>query len=122
VNRHLLWTLTDPRRALRSWHDLLRPRGRLIVIDGIWPHDDADEPDDEKDEEEQRQAHPGDQFYTKEVYEGLPVTSLTSVDQIIDLIEAARFRGVREIDLAKVDVAEGHLDGVAGRYGLTAGR
>ena len=40
TNRHLLWTLTDPATALRNWHALLRPGGVLVVIDGIWPHDD----------------------------------------------------------------------------------
>ncbi|WP_169948908.1 class I SAM-dependent methyltransferase [Microbispora sp. H11081] len=34
--RHLLWTLPTPERALRTWLRLLRPDGRLILIEGNW--------------------------------------------------------------------------------------
>ncbi|MEN3533512.1 class I SAM-dependent methyltransferase [Microbispora sp. ZYX-F-249] len=34
--RHLLWTLPAPERALRTWMGLLRPHGRLILIEGNW--------------------------------------------------------------------------------------
>lgn len=34
--RHVLWTLPEPRRALRHWRDLLRPGGRLVLVEGVW--------------------------------------------------------------------------------------
>ncbi|WP_399883255.1 class I SAM-dependent methyltransferase [Streptomyces sp. BBFR51] len=34
--RHVLWTLPDPGRALRHWRELLRPRGRLVLVEGVW--------------------------------------------------------------------------------------
>ncbi|MFF9862265.1 class I SAM-dependent methyltransferase [Streptomyces tendae] len=34
--RHVLWTLPDPGRALRHWRQLLRPRGRLVLVEGVW--------------------------------------------------------------------------------------
>ncbi|MBK3574105.1 class I SAM-dependent methyltransferase [Streptomyces sp. MBT65] len=34
--RHVLWTLPDPARVLRHWCDLLRPGGRLVLIEGRW--------------------------------------------------------------------------------------
>ncbi|MFG2355526.1 class I SAM-dependent methyltransferase [Streptomyces sp. NPDC048521] len=34
--RHLLWALPDPARALRDWRDLLRPAGRLVLVEGVW--------------------------------------------------------------------------------------
>lgn len=34
--RHLLWTLPAPERALRTWMGLLRPHGRLVLIEGNW--------------------------------------------------------------------------------------
>ncbi|MFF3113265.1 class I SAM-dependent methyltransferase [Kitasatospora sp. NPDC057904] len=34
--RHLLWTLPDPEAALRQWTALLRPGGRLVLVEGRW--------------------------------------------------------------------------------------
>ncbi|MFZ1986046.1 MAG: methyltransferase domain-containing protein [Desulfatitalea sp.] len=34
VSRHLLWTLPNPDKALRAWKQLLKPGGRIIIIDG----------------------------------------------------------------------------------------
>ncbi|MGV9254479.1 class I SAM-dependent methyltransferase [Streptomyces sp. NPDC003697] len=34
--RHLLWALPDPGRALRRWRALLRPAGRLVLVEGVW--------------------------------------------------------------------------------------
>ncbi|MFD3574120.1 trifunctional class I SAM-dependent methyltransferase/NUDIX hydrolase/VOC family protein [Streptomyces sp. NPDC058644] len=34
--RHVLWTLPDPEAALRHWCGLLRPGGRLVLVEGVW--------------------------------------------------------------------------------------
>ncbi|WP_025030899.1 class I SAM-dependent methyltransferase [Nitratireductor aquibiodomus] len=36
IARHLVWTLTDPYIAFKNWHRVLRPGGKLLVIDGNW--------------------------------------------------------------------------------------
>jgi 2-polyprenyl-3-methyl-5-hydroxy-6-metoxy-1,4-benzoquinol methylase len=36
VCRHLLWTLPDMDRVLERWVRLLKPGGRLILIEGFW--------------------------------------------------------------------------------------
>ncbi|MEU4406114.1 class I SAM-dependent methyltransferase [Streptosporangium sp. NPDC023963] len=36
LSRHLLWTLPDPQEALRRWIGLLRPGGRLVLVEGRW--------------------------------------------------------------------------------------
>lgn len=34
--RHVVWTLPDPAASLRRWVELLRPAGRLVLIEGVW--------------------------------------------------------------------------------------
>ncbi|KUO16349.1 class I SAM-dependent methyltransferase [Streptomyces dysideae] len=34
--RHVLWALPEPGRVLRHWRELLRPGGRLVLVEGVW--------------------------------------------------------------------------------------
>jgi 2-polyprenyl-3-methyl-5-hydroxy-6-metoxy-1,4-benzoquinol methylase len=34
--RHVLWALPDPSSALANWVALLKPQGRLVLIEGRW--------------------------------------------------------------------------------------
>jgi ubiquinone/menaquinone biosynthesis C-methylase UbiE len=36
IERHVVWTLPDPTGALIEWRRVLRPGGRLILIEGHW--------------------------------------------------------------------------------------
>ncbi|WP_441247997.1 class I SAM-dependent methyltransferase [Kitasatospora sp. McL0602] len=36
IARHLLWTLPDPAAALETWVGMLRPGGRLVLVEGRW--------------------------------------------------------------------------------------
>lgn len=36
IERHVLWTLPHPDIALDAWHRLLRPDGRMVLIEGHW--------------------------------------------------------------------------------------
>lgn len=38
VTRHLAWTLTDPTQAYAEWCRVLKPGGRLLIVDGDWSH------------------------------------------------------------------------------------
>ena len=36
ICRHVLWALPDPAQVLRHWARLLRPNGRIVLIEGHW--------------------------------------------------------------------------------------
>nr|CBH40058.1 conserved hypothetical protein, SAM-dependent methyltransferase type 11 family [uncultured archaeon] len=36
ICRHLLWTLPNPGKALREWTRVVKPGGKIVVIDGKW--------------------------------------------------------------------------------------
>lgn len=36
INRALLWTLSNPEKAIVEWKRILKPNGKLVIIDGSW--------------------------------------------------------------------------------------
>jgi ubiquinone/menaquinone biosynthesis C-methylase UbiE len=36
VNRYVLWTVTNPRKAISEWRRVIKPGGRVVIIDGNW--------------------------------------------------------------------------------------
>jgi ubiquinone/menaquinone biosynthesis C-methylase UbiE len=36
ICRYVLWTLPNPRRAIGEWVRVVKPRGKIVVIDGKW--------------------------------------------------------------------------------------
>ncbi|MHB8694095.1 MAG: class I SAM-dependent methyltransferase [Solirubrobacteraceae bacterium] len=41
VARHVIWNLPDPERAVAEWLRVLRPGGRLLLIEGRWADNEA---------------------------------------------------------------------------------
>lgn len=59
VCRHLLWALPEPEQVLQRWVQLLKPGGRLLLIEGFW--------------------HTGAGLHAQQILDALPA-SLTSVE------------------------------------------
>lgn len=36
INRHLLWTLPHPNQAIQQWMRVIKPGGKILIIDGDW--------------------------------------------------------------------------------------
>ena len=36
IERHVVWTLPEPQRAMRVWRELLKPGGQVVLIEGIF--------------------------------------------------------------------------------------
>ena len=40
LERHVIWTLPQPREAVRAWQELLKPGGLLVLIEGMFEMSD----------------------------------------------------------------------------------
>jgi SAM-dependent methyltransferase len=40
LERHVIWTLPQPREAVRAWQALLKPGGLLVLIEGLFDMSD----------------------------------------------------------------------------------
>jgi ubiquinone/menaquinone biosynthesis C-methylase UbiE len=99
ICRHFLWTLRQPEVALANWRRLLRPNGRVIVIDGFWFTESRPENDIEFFK----------QHYTDRTREALPAMGWDSVEPVANLLRSAGFSKITMGDLVDVyDVAEQH--------------
>ena len=104
VSRHVLWTLTDPPRALRNWLRLLRPGGRAVIIDGLYG------------------ANPDSRL--GDLAAALPLLdTAVTLDHVRRLVEAAGFADVSLHQLPEVDRIENdlmHRTTAAPHYVVTA--
>jgi len=133
VERHLIWTLRDPRTALEAWREAT-PSGILVLIESIWGS--AARP------EEQLRAgarallrrlrnEPSDHHaeYETEMRSELPLGAGTTPELLVALVEStswgsARIERLRDVEWATREALGSVVDRVVGvtpRFALTAG-
>ena len=83
VSRHSLWTLRSANEALRRWHQLLRPGGRVVLIDAFHSWDTSVSCAEEDDF--------FGQHYTSEVRASLPFMKLQSESPLMAAFTEANF-------------------------------
>lgn len=103
TNRHVMWTLLDPERALAHWYTLLRPGGRLLAVDGLWWLEQVEpEPDTELTPIQEKHR----QHYTDAVKAALPLRQADSIEAILAMVEAAGFADVDVVRLDEIAAVE----------------
>ncbi len=133
VERHLIWTLPDPRAALEAWRESA-PAGVLVLFESVWGS--AASP------EEQLRARarallrrvrnvPADHHaeYNPDLLFDLPLGSGTSPELLLALVEStswgsARIERLRDVEwatLAALGSVVDRLLGVTPRFALSAG-
>jgi SAM-dependent methyltransferase len=104
TSRYLMWTLREPEMAVANWLRLLRPGGRIAVVDGTWFPGGLD------DAAEDFAGH-----YDAEVRAVLPLATAASIDRTAEVLAAAGLRDVSVTPLESIQeldrrfgVAPGH--------------
>lgn len=101
VSRHLLWTLPHPAQAVGAWAGLLRPGGRVAVIDGEWnlPRAAADAAED-------ADAGATASLYAPEVTAALPCYGGAPAARVAELLRAHGLTDIRTDTLTDLVAAQ----------------
>jgi ubiquinone/menaquinone biosynthesis C-methylase UbiE len=106
IERHVLWTVTDPVAALAAWR---RVAGRVVLFEGVWGSHALGMRARSAVAEALRKVMrtPPDHHapYPEDVLRELPLARLPSPEPLIDAIHAAGWRGVRIKRLRDVEWA-----------------
>ncbi|MFY1638073.1 class I SAM-dependent methyltransferase [Solwaraspora sp. WMMB335] len=91
TSRYLMWTLREPDVAVANWVRLLRPGGRVAVVDSAWFPDGLD--------------NASENFagcYDERVQAVLPLATATSMDQTVAILEQAGLTDVTVTPLKSI--------------------
>ncbi len=132
IERHLLWTLPDPGRALAAWR-AAAPAGRLVLFEGMWGNIDPVEALRSRARELLRRlrGEPDHHHasYDPAVLDQLPFGGGASPDQLVALVERAGWEVARLERLHDVEWVQRlslppsrRLFGVTPRFAISAGR
>jgi SAM-dependent methyltransferase len=130
MERHLLWTLPDPRRALAAWRGAA-PRGRLLLVESLWGQVDQFELLRRKASHllGRVRGEPPDHHasYSDEVRRSLPLGGGTAPSRLVELAveqgwrnpRLERLRDVEWVEKSELPIPE-RIVGVAPRFVVVA--
>lgn len=112
INRHLVWTLPHPDQAIAEWKRVLKPGGKLIILEGNWHYNRL--PDRISaffgrcllSLQEGRNAFSHQEDYGQELRASLPMLQSQNAKRLGQMVEAAGFDSVTVLPLTAVDRAE----------------
>jgi SAM-dependent methyltransferase len=134
VERHLIWTLPDPGKALEAWHQVA-PQGRLVLVEGTWGDVPAASLDGlralaRRLARQVRGHEPGHHgHYSDRVQRALPHAGGLTTQDVVTLVQAspwgqARLERLRDVEWSYTE-GRGLLDELLGttpRWAVVAGR
>ncbi len=102
-NRHLLWTLPHPEKAIGEWRRVLKEGGQAIIIDGYWRNNSLNS-------RLRRfvsglgtlafeRANPWKGWYSEEVRSSLPHPYGLSPERAKEYLEASKFNDIKIVEL-----------------------
>lgn len=96
--RYVVWTLHDPVRALSNWHRILKPGGRLVVVDGTWFPEGVHS---NRGESETPDAFR--QQYSETVVDNLPLAEASTIEDTVAAVREAGFANVEVAALPQIE-------------------
>jgi SAM-dependent methyltransferase len=134
VERHLMWTLPDPGKALAAWHQVA-PQGRLVLVEGSWGQEPVASMDGlramaRRLARQFRGYQPGHHgHYSDRVQRALPHGQGLTAEAIVALVQASpwgqpRLERLRDVDWAYTEGRSllDQLLGTTPRWAVVAGR
>jgi ubiquinone/menaquinone biosynthesis C-methylase UbiE len=110
MERHVLWTLPEPERALAAWRSVCAPGGRLVLLEGSWGGDGPLERARELAAGTLRRLlrvpHDHHAPYPEEVLAALPLARRSSPRPMLEAVRRAGWRAVRIRRLRDVEWAQ----------------
>lgn len=106
INRHLLWTLPHPQDAVNNWRRVIKPGGRVVIIDGVWD-------DGSMDTSFRRflsnvgvmvveRKNPWKGYYSNELKAALPNAGGTPLEMSTVYLKMAGFRDIKSLDITYI--------------------
>jgi ubiquinone/menaquinone biosynthesis C-methylase UbiE len=115
-NRHLLWTLPNPKMAVENWRKVLKTGGKVVIIDGVWDDGGLGSKARMAASDlltllvERKDPRKGHGRYSKELKASLPHFGGAPLETVKEYLYGTGFENIQTFDLK--DVREAQKEGM----------
>jgi len=111
-NRHLLWTLPNPKLAVENWRKALRNGGKVVIIDGVWDNGSLKSKvrmtasDLLKLVVERKDPRKGHARYSEELKSNLPNFGGAPLEKVKEYLLSTGFEKIQTFDIKDITEAQ----------------
>ena len=111
-NRHLLWTLPNPKLAVENWRKVLRKGGKVVIIDGVWDNGGLGSKVRMTVSDlltllvERKDPRKGHARYSEELKSSLPHFGGAPLEKVKEYLSSTGFEKIQTFDLKDVREAQ----------------
>ncbi|MDQ1251445.1 MAG: hypothetical protein QG646_524 [Euryarchaeota archaeon] len=115
-NRHLLWTLPNPKMAVENWSRVLKKGGKVVIVDGVWDNGSLRSRFRITASDlltlivERKDPRKGHGRYSNELKASLPHFGGAPLEKVKEYLSSTGFEKIRTFDLK--DVREAQKEGM----------